>query len=157
MGVRTFAAMMVMMVVMTSTSHFSFFLLSHIILETKFVNYLSYDKTNKSKNSHIERRQCVDFNSHTTNNYGNDNEKNGVLTSWFSCPFDVDCSHKSIIFVVAKLHILSLSYKFSGKRIDRLHSSTRENQLRKTHKKWQNTTENTGRKEKKSIKECAIA
>ena len=134
MEVRTFTAMMVMMVVMTSTSNFSFFLLSHIILKTKFVNNLSYDKTNKSKNSHIERRQCVDFNSHTTNNYGNDNEKNGVLTSWFSCPFDVDCSHKSIIFVVAKLHILSLSYKFSGKRIDRLHSSTRENQLRKTHK-----------------------
>ena len=107
MGMRTFTAMMVMMVVMTSTSNFSFFLLSHIILETKFVNNLSYDKTDKSKNSHIERRQCVDFYSHTTNNYGNDNEKNCVLTSWFSCSFDVDCSHKSIIIVVAKLQVLS--------------------------------------------------
>ena len=150
MEVRTFTAMMVMMVVMTSTSNFSFFLLSHIILETKFVNNLSYDKTNKSKNSHIERRQCVDFNSHTTNNYGNDNEKNGVLTSWFSCPFDVDCSHKSIIFVVAKLHILSLSYKFSGKRIDRLHSSTRENQLRKTHKSGKTPLKIRGEKKKRA-------
>ena len=150
MGVRTFTAMMVMMVVMTSTSNFSFFLLSHIILKTKFVNYLSYDKTNKSKDSHIERRQCVDFNSHTTNNYGNDNEKNGVLTSWFSCPFDVDCSHKSIIFVVAKLQILSLSYKFSGKRIDRLHSSTRENQLRKTHKSGKTPLKIRGEKKKKA-------
>ena len=150
MGVRTFTAMMVMMVVMTSTSNFSFFLLSHIILKTKFVNYLSYDKTNKSKDSHIERRQCVDFNSHTTNNYGNDNEKNGVLTSWFSCPFDVDCSHKSIIFVVAKLQILSLSYKFSGKRIDRLHSSTRENQLRKTHKSGKTPLKIRGEKKKRA-------
>ena len=132
---RAITAMTVVMMVMTSTPYFCFLLLSHIVFETEFVNNLSYDKTNKSKNSHIERRQCIDFNGYTTNNYRNDNQQNCVLISWFPFSFNVNCSHESsVVFVFAKLQVLCLLYKFSGKRIYLLHSTTEHNWAEKGQK-----------------------
>jgi len=50
---------MVVMMVTTRTFYFCFFLLTYVILESKFVDDLPYDQADKCKNSHIKCGQII--------------------------------------------------------------------------------------------------